>query len=96
MLLAFASAICLAITSARAEDPRITEAKSPPAAKGSRTAQLLYLDITTDKTGAVARVDFLNKVPDDVQNWIRREIMGHHFGAANHLYRRVVELRVPR
>jgi hypothetical protein len=91
VLRAFASAICLVIIAARAEDTRTAESKSPPARKQYRTAQLVYLDITTDKTGAVARVDFLNKVPDDVQNWIRSEIMGRHFCVANHSYRRVVE-----
>jgi hypothetical protein len=69
---------------------------SPPTKKQYRTAQLLYLDITTDKTGAVAHVDFINKVPVNVQAWIRHEIMGRHFGIANHAYRRVVELKIPK
>jgi hypothetical protein len=39
----------------------------------------LYLDITTDKSGAVARVDFLNKVPDYMQEEVRSKIMGKYF-----------------
>lgn len=89
-------AACLTISPGHAEDTRTADSKSPPARQQFRTAQLLYLDITTDQTGAVSRVDFINKVPDNIQNWVRREIMGRHFGVANHTYRRVVELRVPR
>jgi hypothetical protein len=81
---------------AHADDKRAVPSNSPPARKQYRTAQLLYLDITTDKTGAVERVEFINKVPDNVQAWIQHEIMGHHFGIANHTYRRVVELQVPK
>lgn len=51
----------------------------------------LYLDITTDKTGAVARVDFLNKVPDYLQEDIRKKIIGRHFGEPNHTFRRHVD-----
>jgi hypothetical protein len=91
-----AFAVYLAIAPLHAQDTRTSESKASPAKKGYRTAQLLYLDITTDKTGAVARVDFINKVPDDIQAWIRRETMGRHFGIANHTYRRAVELQVPR
>jgi hypothetical protein len=50
----------------------------------------LYLQITTDKTGAVARVDFLNKVADYVQEWIRNKIMGQHFGAGWQFHKALV------
>lgn len=88
-------ASCLA-SSASAQNKSASESKPPSTAKSYKTAQLLYLDITTDQTGAVSRVEFVNKVPDDVQAWVRGKVMGKHFGIANHTYRRVVELQVPR
>ena len=54
----------------------------------------LCVDITTDKTGAVTRVDFLNKVPVEVQEEVRKKIMGRHFGVPNHCYRRHVEYKL--
>ena len=83
-------------SAAGAQNKSAPGSKPPSTGKGYKTAQLLYLDITTDQTGAVSRVEFINKVPDDIQAWIRNKIMGRHFGIANHTYRRVVELQVPR
>jgi hypothetical protein len=95
-LLASLIATCLAFTAAGAQSTHTSASKSPSTGKSYKTAQLLYLDITTDNTGAVSRVEFINKVPADVQAWVRSKTIGQNFGIPNHTYRRVVELRVPR
>jgi hypothetical protein len=51
----------------------------------------IYVDVGTDSTGAVDRLVFLNKVAPEVQEWLRKETLGHHFGLPNHTYRRHIE-----
>jgi hypothetical protein len=79
------------LTAARAEDPQNPQATSSRSKRHLRNMGALFLEITTDKTGAVARVDFLNHPPDYVQERIRKEIIGKHFGAPNHTFRRHVD-----
>jgi hypothetical protein len=89
--LALAFASCAIIGAVVAEDQRGTKATPSQPKRHIRNMGAIYLDITTDKTGVVSRVDFLNKIPDYVQEKIRKEIMGKHFGIPNHTYRRHVE-----
>jgi hypothetical protein len=51
----------------------------------------IFVDVETDSTGAVARLIFLNKVPPEIQEWIRKKTLGRHFGVPNHSYRRHVQ-----
>lgn len=75
-------------------------ATAAPAASPTPRAKIprhgaVYVDVITDKTGAVARLDFLNNVPAEVQEWMRSKTLGRHFGVPNHTYRRHVEYDLP-
>jgi|KBSMisStandDraft_5_1062788.scaffolds.fasta_scaffold1528311_2 hypothetical protein len=51
----------------------------------------IYVDIKTDSTGAVANIVFLNKVAPEIQERIRSQTLGRHFGLPNYSYRRHVQ-----
>jgi hypothetical protein len=72
--------------------------KQPAAARQSDFPNngTIYVDIETDKTGAVARLIFLNDVPIPIQEDIKKNTMGRHFGVPNHTYRRHVRYEVPK
>jgi hypothetical protein len=67
-----------------------SRATPTPAKKIPRRGSI-YVDVTTDATGAVSRLEFINKVPVEIQEWIKRETLGKHFGIPNHTYRRAVD-----
>ncbi len=89
-LVAIASVLCLAAVPLFAEDHGSPAPRTSPTPKPHREEGAVYLDITTDKTGSVEKVEFLNRVPQYVKDEITSKIMGRRFGVPNHTYRRHV------
>jgi hypothetical protein len=90
---ALAVALFITFDAAHGQSDRGGQAKSSPT-PGFPKRGAVYVDVITDKTGAVERLDFLNNVPAEIQKWIREKTLGHHFGVPNHSYRRHIQYEV--
>ena len=90
---ALAIALFMAVDAAHGQSEHSSHATSSPK-RGFPKEGAVYVDVITDTTGAVTRLDFLNSVPAEVQEWIRKKILGRHFGVPNHRYRRHVRYEV--
>ncbi|HEY0369533.1 MAG TPA: hypothetical protein VGC85_08050 [Chthoniobacterales bacterium] len=78
-----------AITRVSAE-PKQGSATTQSSSKIPKTGAI-YVDVTTDEKGNVARLEFLNRLAPEIQEYIRKQTLGKHFGVPNHTYRRHIE-----
>ena len=85
---AFALALFIALDTSYGQSVKPESRATPSQKRNFPKMGAIYVNVITDETGAVARLDFLNEVPAEIQEDIRRKTLGRHFGVPNHSYRR--------